>query len=375
MSAIHRARPAPTPLPAAATGRPGAPERRVISHAETRLWPQYSSMLATLRERLLPDSQRRTLDELEADLNLRTGDRRAKESAFWTMLVLAATIASCGVLADSTATVIGAMIIAPLSTPIMGVALSIVVRRRSGSLFYVVVGGLVVVGIGLVFSLAVPQDVSLLSNSQIASRTSPGLVDLVAAVATGFAGAIALSRRDVAAVLPGVAIAISLVPPLAVVGVCLGQGAPDLAAGALVLFVSNFLALVAAGVLTYAAFSPLTDHDRRGRRRPALVLGTLGVVIALPLAANTAATYALDRYSADVRDATEQWLASSPDATVTKVDFTSLTDVHIYVRQPGRVPSTQQLLQSLQGVVPDGITVHLDDSIGSDTTIGKVGTR
>src|SRR5687768_7151531 len=209
-------------------------------------------MFATLRERLLPESQRRDLDELDDDLNLGSGDRRAKRSAFWTMLVLSAVIASAGVLADSTATVIGAMIIAPLSTPIMGIALSIAVGRRNGSGAYVVLGGAVVVAIGVVFSLAVPQDVSLLSNSQIASRTSPGLVDLVAAVATGFAGAIALSRRDVAAVLPGVAIAISLVPPLAVVGVCLGQGAPDLAAGALLLFVSNVLAMVAAGVLTFA---------------------------------------------------------------------------------------------------------------------------
>jgi uncharacterized hydrophobic protein (TIGR00271 family) len=330
-------------------------------------------MLDTLRERLLPDSQRRTLEELDEDLDLRAGDHRAKQSAFWTMLLLAATIASCGVLSDSTATVIGAMIIAPLSTPIMGVALSIVVRRRNGSFFFVALGAAVVVAVGLVFSLVVPSNVSLLSDSQIASRTSPGLVDLVAAVATGFAGAVALSRKDVAAVLPGVAIAISLVPPLAVVGVCLGQGAPDLAAGALLLFVSNFLALVAAGVLTFATLVSAADQQAHSRRRPGLLLATLGLVVAIPLAGNTAATYAVDRYSADVRGATEQWLAASPDATVTKVHFTSPTDVHVYVRQPGQLPPTADLLQSLHGVVPDGITVHLDDSLGSDTTIGKVG--
>src|SRR6478752_6282430 len=72
------------------------------------------------RDRVLPENQRRTLDELSEDLDLRSGDTRAKQSAFWTMLVLSAVIATAGVLADSTATVIGAMIIAPLSTPIMG---------------------------------------------------------------------------------------------------------------------------------------------------------------------------------------------------------------------------------------------------------------
>ena len=82
-----------------------------------------------LSDRVLPARQRRTLDELTGDLDLGSGDAPSKRSAFWTMLVLSAVIATAGVLSDSTATVIGAMIIAPLSTPIMGVALGIV--RRS----------------------------------------------------------------------------------------------------------------------------------------------------------------------------------------------------------------------------------------------------
>lgn len=327
-------------------------------------------MLDTLRGRLLPDSQRRTPEELDDDLNLRSGDARAKQSAFWAMLVLSAVIASAGVLGDSTATVIGAMIIAPLSTPIMGIALGIVLGRRTGSLLYVTLGAAAVVAIGAAFSLAVPQDISLLSNSQISSRTSPGLADLVAAIATGFAGSIALSRRDVAAVLPGVAIAISLVPPLAVVGVCLGQGAPDLAAGALLLFLSNLLAMVAAGILTFAALNPAgaTAHRRQG-----LVITTLAVVIAIPLVGNTAAVYALDRYTAEVQSTTEDWLASTPDASVTSVDFTSPTDVHIHIRHTGELPSYSDLLADLRNVVPDGITVHVDESVGSDTRIGEVG--
>ena len=78
--------------------------------------------------------QRRTLDELTEDLILSAGDTTAKRSAFWTMLTLSAVIAAGGVLTDSTATVIGAMIIAPLSTPIMGIALGSVQRRRTGSI-------------------------------------------------------------------------------------------------------------------------------------------------------------------------------------------------------------------------------------------------
>ena len=102
-----------------------------------------------------------------------------------------------------------------------------------------------------------------MGNSQIAGRTSPGLLDLIAAVATGFAGAVAMARRDVAAVLPGVAIAISLVPPLAVVGVCLGQGAFALATGALILFASNLLALVLAGSLVFTVLGYSAEAEAR----------------------------------------------------------------------------------------------------------------
>jgi uncharacterized hydrophobic protein (TIGR00271 family) len=328
-------------------------------------------MFDTLRDRLLPDTQRRTADELDDDLNLRSGDARAKQSAFWVMLVLSAIVASAGVITDSTATVIGAMIIAPLSTPIMGIALGIALGRRNGSVVYVTLGVTTVVVIGIVFSLVVPQDIDLLSDSQIASRTSPGLADLVAAIATGFAGAIALCRRDVAAVLPGVAIAISLVPPLAVVGVCLGQGAPGLAAGAFLLFFSNLLAMVAAGLLTFATLNPLAE--RHARRRPGLVIAGLAVVIAVPLGANTAAVYAVDRYSADVQSTAARWLDSTPDAAVTRVDFTSPSDVRIYVRHTGDLPSYADLLERLHGVIPDGIAVHVDASVGSETEVGEVG--
>ena len=123
------------------------------------------------------------------------------------------------------------MIIAPLSTPIMGTALSIVKREHTGGLRFVALGGLLVIAVGVVVALLLPDAYDLTTNGQVTGRTSPGVVDLLAAVATGFAGAIALARRDVAAILPGVAIAISLVPPLGVVGICLGRGAVAMALG------------------------------------------------------------------------------------------------------------------------------------------------
>ncbi len=323
---------------------------------------------------MLPESQRRTLSELAEDLDLTSGDSSSKISAFWTMLTLSAVIASAGVLADSTATVIGAMIIAPLSTPIMGIALGIVNRQRKGATRFVLFGGLLVIGIGVVFSAALPGSYDLLGNGQIASRTSPGLLDVIAAVATGFAGALALARRDVAAVLPGVAIAISLVPPLAVVGVCLGQGAGWLAAGALLLFLSNLLALVLAGTVVYAALGygvVLTGSDR-ARRRARVTVSVLFCVVVLPLVANTVSTYLISVWTARVETVAAEWISAVPDASVTSVDNQSRT-FYVQVRTAGELPPLTELLAELDGQIPDGLRIVVDSRVGRQIDVGVVG--
>src|SRR4051812_38980243 len=173
-----------------------------------------------------------------------------QRSAFWVLLLLAAIIAGSGVVADSTATVIGAMIVAPLMTPILGTALALVLsdsRRVVTSALLVVAGAAVVVAFGYLLGLLIPGPIVAETNSQVAGRTSPKLIDLVSALATGAVGAFALVRSDVSDTLPGVAIAISLVTPLAVVGLTLESGAPHQSLGALMLFGTNVAAIIATG--------------------------------------------------------------------------------------------------------------------------------
>lgn len=332
-------------------------------------------VLQGLRGHLVPEAQRRTLEELSDDLDLRRGDQRSKQTAFWTMLVLAAIIASAGVLSDSTATVIGAMIIAPLSTPIMGLALAAVKGRRNGSLRFVVGGAVLVIAVGIVFSF-IPMTEPLAGNSQVTSRVSPGLLDLVAAIATGLAGAVALARRDVAAVLPGVAIAISLVPPLAVVGVCLGHGEVAWALGALLLFLSNLVALEIAGVfvftvLGYEALDPATAGPNIHRAYVKLV-GLLMLVV-IPLAANTALTWLVISWSSTVDDAARQWVvASEQKARVTGVDRNGTTFV-VHVVTQGELPPVRELLSRLDGRVPDWMDIQVELSSGRTIDAGTVG--
>ncbi len=333
-------------------------------------------MAPSLSRLVLPESQRRTLSELTEDLDLTSGDSASKRSAFWTMLLLSAVIAAAGILADSTATVIGAMIIAPLSTPIMGMALG-VAKREAGATRraarFVVLGAALVVLVGIAASLVVPGSFDLLGNSQISGRTSPGLVDLVAAIATGFAGAVALARRDVAAVLPGVAIAISLVPPLAVVGVCLCQRDVALALGALVLFLSNLVALVLAGVLVFAAlgFGAEAAPDRASRRRAYLAIGVSLVLVLLPLLANTAAAYLVTIWTGRVQTVADRWVTAVPGASVLEVKPVS-DQIYVWIQTPGEVPPTRDLLAALRGRIPSNLGVVIVTQVGEQIDVGPV---
>jgi uncharacterized hydrophobic protein (TIGR00271 family) len=174
-------------------------------------------------------------------------------------------------------------------TPIMATALGVVtgdLRHLGRSLLTVAVGVAATVGLSYLIGLASPGVVDATTNSQVAGRISPRLVDLMVALASGAAGAFALSRRNVSDTLPGVAIAISLVPPLCVVGVMLANHDASASAGAMLLFVTNFLAILVAGggllaIMGYGGVAFAGHH--RGRRAAAIVVAIATVLIAVPL--------------------------------------------------------------------------------------------
>jgi uncharacterized hydrophobic protein (TIGR00271 family) len=140
-------------------------------------------------------------------------DREGRDAyvRFGVLLVLSVVIAAGGVLTDSTATVIGAMIVAPLMTPIMATTFAIVVgdvAHIGRSLAIVAVGVGVAIGLSFLLGLWSPAIVTVATNLQVAGRVKPSIADLVVALAAGAAGAFGLSRRNVSDALPGVAIAI-----------------------------------------------------------------------------------------------------------------------------------------------------------------------
>ena len=331
--------------------------------------------MSRLTQTLIPTAQRQSVKDLTDALDLGHGDTLAKRSGFLIMLTLAGLIAIAGVLTDSTATVIGAMIIAPLGTPILGIGLGIVTGHLSlviRSILWVLVGLVIVVALGLVFALFVATPESLAANSQVEGRTSPSLMDLVAALATGFAGGFAMCRKDLSAVLPGVAIAISLVPPLGVVGVCAGQGLWGDALGALVLFLSNVLALVIAGTIVFTMGGYARDpgsSPTANRRRAYVVVTVLAVVVTVPLAANSIVAVALARWTATIQTVTTTWLADEPGARVYDVTWSGADATVDVTTDDGEVPDIGDLRTSLSTAIPSWVGVVVDVGQGSEYVV------
>lgn len=219
------------------------------------------------------------------------GARRSAQAGvdFYALIILAAVIALLGLMQNSAAVIIGAMLVAPLMSPILSMALSLVL----GDLNLLSQSGDSTVK-GVFMAVAVAVGVAVLLPNQpitgeILSRTQPNLLDLLVALASGAAAAYAIARKQVAAALPGVAIAAALVPPLSVVGFGLGYGLYSLAGGALLLFLTNLSAIVlsASFIFLLLGFRPLrAEYGQRIQRWILLTIGIL-FVIAIPLVATT----------------------------------------------------------------------------------------
>jgi len=148
---------------------------------------------------------------------------------------------------------------------------------------------------------------------------------LLVAIASGAAGGFAVSREDALDALPGVAIAISLVPPLSVVGISLVEGQFYAARGALLLFLTNLLAILLAGGSVFLLLrlgSIVTSAMQFQQRRRAIAIIVAGVaLLCIPLAAATEGTILTTRHQWIAEASINQWLGDTP-AEVLSVDVT-----------------------------------------------------
>lgn len=206
---------------------------------------------------------------------------------FALLMVLATFIASLGLLANSVAVVIGAMLVAPLMTPLIGGGLAMVQGNwplwlRSSRA--VLLGFFSALAIGLLAGIAA-RLLGFGLTSELAARGEPTLLDLGVAFASGIAASYCLARPHLSGVLAGVAIAAALVPPIATVGICLSLGETVTAQGAALLFGSNVVAIVLGAAANFFAAGIRGRKEGKGlwSRRLVIVMALICAGLAVPL--------------------------------------------------------------------------------------------
>ncbi|HCD05214.1 MAG TPA: TIGR00341 family protein, partial [Methylophaga sp.] len=201
--------------------------------------------------------------------------------AYLTLMVLSTLLAAFGLFANSIPVVIGAMILAPLMGPIISMSLGTL--RQDDSLM-LESGKSIAIGTGLslLCAMLIAWFIPLNNiNTEIAARISPTLLDLGVAVVSGIAGAYAHARAEVAKSLAGVAIAVALVPPLAVAGIGLGWLDFTVFFGAFLLYLTNLVGIILAALITFMVLGYSPFH--RAKRGLMLTL-VMVAILAIPLA-------------------------------------------------------------------------------------------
>jgi uncharacterized hydrophobic protein (TIGR00271 family) len=297
-------------------------------------------------------------ERVEAYREIRRGARPRLD--FFMLIGFAAAIASLGLLMDSVAVIIGAMLIAPLMSAIFGVSLGIVqgdVRLLWQAAGTTLRGIGIAILVGAVIGLLVPLNGAtgeMLANSQ------PTMLDLVVALVCGAAGAYAQCRRNAVGSLAGVGIAVSLVPPLATTGIGLTMGSGRIAGGAFLLFLANLSAITAASSFVLRLFGFRPDPGKRVRvfsRSMIGVLALLGIVFVL-LVGLTVNTVLENQLSSKVQAALVLELGQIPGVELVDWQLTKMSGKGIALDVEARATGTVSHQQAVE------LEAHLAERLG-----------
>lgn len=222
-------------------------------------------------------------DEFDAIHSSIVKDIAFRGTNLW-ILMFAIIVASVGLNMNSTAVVIGAMLISPLMGPINGMGYSIATydialfKRAVKNFSFAVIASLVASTIYFTLS---PISTA---HSELLARTSPSIYDVLIALFGGLAGIIAISSKQKRNIIPGVAIATALMPPLCTAGYGLATFQMNFFFGAIYLFTINtvFIALASLFVSQLLKFPIRTLVDERKKRRVNRYISTVIAIVFLP---------------------------------------------------------------------------------------------
>ena len=272
---------------------------------------------------------------------------------FWLMLTLSVTIAVMGLAADSAAVVIGAMLIAPMMTPLMTFAASVGLglgKRAFQAAFLVVFGAVWSVAFAVLLARLLP---TVTIGAEVLARTRPDVRDLIVAVAAGAAGAYATAREDMSGALPGVAVAVALVPPLAATGVLIDADQRVLAEGSALLFLTNLLAIIVSALIVLVATGVIPTirlcFQSRHIATTTISIAVATIAIAVPLTTRSLDAASSSQRQSDVAATVTDWLGGL-QLDVTNVDVEGAT-VKVELTGLEEPPSAFRLAQRLVPVL------------------------
>ncbi|QFU76293.1 TIGR00341 family protein [Halioglobus maricola] len=307
------------------------------------------SLQALLADRgLTPEERREVLEDLFVFGKKNRNPYLVRMSI---LLVLSTMIATAGLLSDSAAVVIGAMLVAPLMNPVMAAAGAVVMGwpgRFYGALWLVTAMGLGALLLSSLITGLSPDLVFL--PEQVLARTRPTFYDLLIALAAGSAGAYTITRKQTSAI-PGVAVAVALLPPLASAGILLTSGEYELATRAVVLFLTNLIAMVLAGALTFMAVgvSPATTRKKTAafvRSQLSLFL-VLTIAVSIPLWFYSEKILFNARYRAAKSEVLQNWLQASDLELVDIELLTERKTIYLALEGPSPPVTLGELHQQL----------------------------
>lgn len=323
-----------------------------VSEAE-RLWRR---LLAQFSPRLTP-AERTEVQRRASELSVRGIN-------FYVLMFLSSLLASLGLLQNSVAVIIGAMLVAPLMSPLMAFSVGLLQGRlrlmRDAALTTITgvgIGLAVTIGLGLLFPVEVATEEMLI-------RGEPSLLDMGIALASGAVGAYAMARKDIPAALAGVAIAAALVPPLCTTGLAIAFGAQDLAIGSGLLFTTNIvsISLAGAGIFLWLGIRPERQAETMVNWAVSLVVLA---VLAIPLASAFLEVVRIEQETSTVRSVlTEQF---SPGEVVdVRLDATS---------DPYEVRATIRSVEWLTPVDVQEAQMALSEALREDVSLELTNVR
>lgn len=283
---------------------------------------QFMSWLKVIQRPITRERRREVVDQLTRD--------SSPGLDYFILVTLSCIIATLGLLENSAAVIIGAMLVAPLMSPILGVSLASVTGRRSlfeKASVALLEGALAAIGLSIVvgwMGRGLPLTTLGTLPAEVMARTRPTPFDLVIALAGGAAASYALAQPAVSAALPGVAIATALMPPLCAIGIGVAFGRWDVAGGALLLFLTNLTAIALAGIAVFAAlgFRPQRASDTAQQVRSSLTTAAvLVLVVTIPLTLLSLRFVGETRLRSEVQMAVVDELARRPGSQLVDIEI------------------------------------------------------